>query len=120
MLHYYYTTLGAFSQEDGLQKGDYPTKKCVLAGQRKIRIMKNTGRQKALNNLMEVQEMALKNLAEWNEEKVVSSCGSACGASDEKKEEKPSAACGSACGAGDEKKEEKPAACGSACGAGDK
>lgn len=43
--------------------------------------------------------MALANLAEWNEEKVTSACGSACGA-DDKKEEKP-AACGSACGAGD-------------------
>lgn len=46
--------------------------------------------------------MALANLAEWNEEKEASACGSACGAGDE------------------EKKEEKPAACGSACGAGDK
>ena len=56
----------------------------------------------ALNNLTEVQEMALKNLAEWNEEKVASACGASgsCGADDEKKEEKPSA-CGSACGAGD-------------------
>lgn len=45
--------------------------------------------------------MALANLAEWNEKKVASACGSACGAGDEeKKEEKPSA-CGSACGAGD-------------------
>ena len=46
--------------------------------------------------------MALKNLAEWNEEKVASACGASgsCGADDEKKEEKPSA-CGSACGAGD-------------------
>lgn len=46
--------------------------------------------------------MALANLAEWNEEKAASACGSACGAAGEKKEEKP-AACGSACGAGDGK-----------------
>ena len=44
--------------------------------------------------------MALKNLADWNEEQAASVCSSACGAADEKKEEKP-AACGSACGAGD-------------------
>jgi len=50
---------------------------------------------------------------------VAGSCGSSCGAGDEKKDEKPSA-CGSACGAGDaDKKEEKPAACGVSCGAGD-
>ena len=69
--------------------------------------------------------MALSNLAEWNETKTASSCGTACGAADTK-EEKP-AACGAAdkpaeapaaCGAAD-KSEEKPAACGTACGAGD-
>lgn len=88
--------------------------------------MEITGREIALNKTPEVQKMALANLAEWNEEKVASACGSACGASSscgttaEKKDEK-SFACGSACGAGDEeKKEEKPSACGSACGAGDK
>lgn len=32
----------------------------------------------------------------------------------------PSGSCGSACGAGDEKPESKPTACGSACGAGEK
>ncbi|MDO4492191.1 MAG: ACGX-repeat peptide [Lachnospiraceae bacterium] len=57
--------------------------------------------------------MALSNIANWNEDKTASACGTACGAS-----EKP-AACGSACGAGDQP-EEKPAACGSACGASDK
>ena len=31
--------------------------------------------------------MALKNLADWNEEQATSVCGSACGAADEKKEE---------------------------------
>lgn len=41
--------------------------------------------------------MALKNLIEWNKERAVSACGSACGAAD-KPEQKP-AACGSACGA---------------------
>lgn len=56
--------------------------------------------------------MALSNIAEWNEDKKVSS---ACGAGTP--EEKPTA-CGSACGAG--APEEKPSACGSACGAGDK
>ena len=81
--------------------------------------MEITGQETALNTPTEVQKMALANLADWNEEKVASACGSACGAGDEKKEEKPSA-CGSACGAGDEKKEEKPSACGSACGAGGK
>ena len=55
--------------------------------------------------------MALSNIAEWNEEKAASSCGSACGAATP--EEKPTA-CGSACGAA--APEEKPAA----CGAGDK
>lgn len=49
--------------------------------------------------------MALSNIAEWNEEKAASACGSACGAA-----EKP-VACGAAT------PEEKPAACGSACGA---
>ena len=50
---------------------------------------------------------------------IAGSCGSSCGAGDEKKDEKPSA-CGSACGAGDaDKKEEKPAACGASCGASD-
>lgn len=48
--------------------------------------------------------MALKDLAAWNSKKSVktpsSACGSACGASDEKK---AYAACGSACGAGDNK-----------------
>ncbi len=58
--------------------------------------------------------MALSNIAEWNEEKKVST---ACGAGD-KSDEKP-VACGTACGAGD-KAEEKPAACGTACGAADK
>ena len=61
--------------------------------------------------------MALSNLAGWNEEKTASSCGTACGAADDKQEEKQ-AACGSACGASDEPAE-KPAACGSACGASD-
>lgn len=73
-------------------------------------------------NLTEVNNMALSNIAGWNENITGSACGAsdkpaACGAGD-KPEEKP-AACGSACGAGD-KPEEKPAACGSACGAGDK
>ena len=44
--------------------------------------------------------MALKNLIEWNKERAVSACGSACGAAD-KPAEKPSA-CGSACGAADQ------------------
>ena len=57
--------------------------------------------------------MALSNLSGWTEDKAVSACGAACGASD-KPVETP-AACGSA-----DKPEEKPAACGSACGAGDK
>lgn len=57
--------------------------------------------------------MALSNLAEWNEEKTASSCGTACGSAD-KQEEKPAA-----CGAAD-KQEENPAACGTACGASDK
>ena len=61
--------------------------------------------------------MALSNLFSWDKGGVSSSCGSACGASDETKE--TPAACGSACGAGD-KTEETPTACGSACGAGDK
>lgn len=60
--------------------------------------------------------MALSNLADWAEDKLVVG-GTACGASDDPA--KAPAACGSACGAGD-KPEEKPAACGSACGAGDK
>lgn len=51
--------------------------------------------------------MALANLAEWNEEKAASACGSACGAS-------------SSCGTIGDKKEEKSSACGSVCGAGDK
>ena len=60
----------------------------------------------------EVLKMALSNIAEWNDEKgAAASCGSACGAKDEKP---------AACGAADE----KPAACGAsdvpaACGAGD-
>ena len=58
-------------------------------------------------------QMALKNLAAWEENRTACACGSSCGASD-KPEEKPAA-----CGASD-KPEEKPAACGSACGAGDK
>ena len=41
--------------------------------------------------------MVLKNLIEWNKERTVSACGSACGAAG-KPEQKP-AACGSACGA---------------------
>lgn len=57
--------------------------------------------------------MALSNLNGWTDEKSVSACGVACGASD-KPAETP-AACGSA-----DKPEEKPAACGSACGASDK
>lgn len=56
--------------------------------------------------------MALSNLFAWDKGGV-SSCGSACGASDETKE--TPTACGSACGAGD-KTEETP----TACGAGDK
>lgn len=48
--------------------------------------------------------MAFKDLADWNTKKSAktpsSACGSACGASDEKK---TYAACGSACGAGDNK-----------------
>ncbi|GHV93589.1 hypothetical protein AGMMS50268_40920 [Spirochaetia bacterium] len=55
---------------------------------------------------------------------VAGSCGSSCGAKDDKP--KPATACGAgddkpkpatACGAGDEKP--KPSACGSSCGAGD-
>lgn len=60
--------------------------------------MEITGREIALNNPTEVHKMALANLAEWNEEKAASACGSACGAAGEKKEEKPAA-----CGAGDGK-----------------
>ncbi len=52
--------------------------------------------------------MALSNIAEWNESKVSSACGSSCGAA--APEEKPSA-CGAAA------PDEKPSACGSACGA---
>jgi hypothetical protein len=48
--------------------------------------------------------MALKDLASWNTKtastKPSSACGSACGASDDKKAH---AACGSACGAGENK-----------------
>ena len=61
--------------------------------------------------------MALSNLDEWTDDKAVSACGSACGASDKPKE--TPASCGSACGAGD-KPEDTNSACGSACGAGDK
>lgn len=43
--------------------------------------------------------MALKNLIEWNKERAVSACGSACGAAG--KPEQKLAACGSACGAAD-------------------
>ena len=57
--------------------------------------------------------MALSNVAAWNDEKVTSACGSACGAADEPKEAP------AACGAADEPKE-TPAACRSACGASDK
>lgn len=60
------------------------------------------------NKIQEVEKMALSNIAEWNEEKAASACGSACGAA-----EKP-AACGAST------PEEKPAACGSACGAREK
>ena len=60
----------------------------------------------------EVHDMALSNLADWAEDKLVVG-GTACGASDDP------AKAPAACGAGD-KPEEKPAACGSACGAGDK
>lgn len=55
--------------------------------------------------------MALSNIANWNEEKTASACGTACGAS-EKPAEQPAA-----CGASDAPAEEKPAACGTACGA---
>jgi len=58
--------------------------------------------------------MALSNIANWNEEKTASACGTACGASD-KPAEQPAA-----CGASDAPAEEKPAACGTACGASDK
>ena len=66
-------------------------------------------------NLTEVNNMALSNIAGWNENMAVSACGAsdkpaACGAGD-KHTEAPAA-----CGAGD-KPEEKPAACGAACGA---
>ncbi|MDR1612177.1 MAG: ACGX-repeat peptide [Planctomycetota bacterium] len=54
------------------------------------------------------------------------SCGSSCGAGDDKPAEPPNpGACGSACGTGDDKPAEppkeksKPSACGSACGASD-
>ena len=43
--------------------------------------------------------MAFSNLADWKEDTVSSSCGSACGTSD-KPDEKPSA-CGSECGVSD-------------------
>lgn len=46
--------------------------------------------------------MALSDLHSWNTHMAASS------------------SCGSACGAGDDKPEQKPAACGSACGSGDK
>jgi hypothetical protein len=71
------------------QKSAYFTTqvKCYIIGLRKV-----------------VKFMALKNLASWNTKKSAkapsSACGSACGASDEKKAH---AACGSACGAGDNK-----------------
>ena len=55
--------------------------------------------------------MSLNNLFGWNEKEVnaQSACGTACGASDNKKE--APAACGAA---------DKPSACGTACGASDK
>lgn len=63
--------------------------------------------------------MSLMNFASWNENTAkysTAACGTACGASDEKKEEDKTTACGTACGASDDKKEDKPA---TACGASD-
>lgn len=54
--------------------------------------------------------IALSNLFGWKTKEADSSCGTACGASDNPAE--TPAACGSACGAGDKPAEETPSACG--------
>lgn len=102
---------------NGLQKGAYVIKRCVLFVIEIIGYsVHEAGPQ--IKNFRRTYIMALSNIFGWTKkQEAVASCGSACGAGD-KPEEKP-AACGSACGAGD-KPEEKPAACGSACGASDK
>jgi len=127
---------------DGLQKGAYVIKKCVLVNRLLPGYIIGTDSNGAFcePNVKEEITMALSNIAGWAEEnKTAAACGTACGASDKPTEtpaacgaaDKPAetpAACGAAdkpaeapaaCGAAD-KPEEKPAACGTACGASDK
>ena len=114
---------------DGLQKGAYVIKKCVLVNRLLPGYIIDTDSNGAFcePNVKEEITMALSNIAGWAEEnKTAAACGTACGASD-KPAETP-ATCGAAdkpaetpaaCGAAD-KPQEKPAACGTACGASDK
>lgn len=87
---------------DGLQKGTYVIKKCVLVNRLLSGYIIGTDSNGAFcePNVKEEITMALSNIAGWAEEnKTAAACGTACGAAN-KPAEAP-AASGTACGASD-------------------